>query len=103
MATHLVVQPEGLEFDVLDGESLIEAADRAGYSWPSVCGRQGVCSTCSVQVLSSDEPLAAPTPAEVETLQMLPKWSADDDSLRLACQIRPVANLVVRKFGVRPK
>ncbi len=102
MTIRLTVQPAGIEIDVEPGESLLEAAERAGYSWPSVCGRQGVCSTCSVLVLSANEALPAASSSERETLQMLPAFRDDDDSLRLGCQIRPSADLAVRKLGVRP-
>ncbi len=95
------IQPIGIEVDVAEGESLIEAAARQGYSWPSVCGGEGVCSTCAVDVVQVEEPLDGPTPAETETLRMLPRWHDGDDSLRLACQLRPTPGLVVRKIGVR--
>lgn len=101
MTIRLTVQPAGIEIPVDQGESLLEAADRAGYSWPSVCGRQGVCSTCSVVIVSTATTLAPASSAERETLQILPAWSQNDDTLRLACQIRPVADLTVRKLGVR--
>ncbi len=102
MTIRLTVQPAGIEIDVDAGESLLEAAERAGYSWPSVCGRQGVCSTCSVQILEANEPLPVASSAERETLQILPSYQDGDDALRLACQIRPTADLAVRKLGVRP-
>ena len=99
-AMWLEVRPLGARIAVAPGESLLEAAERAGYSWPSVCGREGVCSTCAVDVVSTDEPLPPASSAETETLQILPRWSPDSP-LRLACQIRPTADLVVRKIGVR--
>ena len=37
------VEPAGVDIPVDDGETLMAAAVRAGYRWPTVCGGQAQC------------------------------------------------------------
>jgi ferredoxin len=39
------LEPKGFEFDALEGEPLLRAAERAGIRMPSSC-RNGTCRTC---------------------------------------------------------
>jgi len=40
-------------FIVNEGETVLQAAERAGYSWPFSC-RGGACSNCAVKVVEGD-------------------------------------------------
>jgi ferredoxin len=49
-ATTLTVQPGGWQVDVRSGQSLLEAALRAGVRLPSSC-RNGTCRTCMCRLV----------------------------------------------------
>jgi ferredoxin, 2Fe-2S len=96
------VEPSGIEIDVADGETLMAAARRAGYRWPTVCGGLAQCGVCVVDV-EAGRP-APPEDLEAQRLATLPERQMRPDAeWRLACQLRVGgAGLVVRKRGVRP-
>ena len=96
------VEPAGVDIPVDDGETLMAAAVRAGYRWPTVCGGQAQCGVCVLTVVSPSD-LPAPSPLESGRLAVVPErvlWP--DAVLRLACQLRVEdEGLVVFKRGVR--
>lgn len=47
----VTVEPEGWQFEVVAGVSLVESARRAGIVLPTSC-RNGTCRTCRCQVIS---------------------------------------------------
>jgi ferredoxin, 2Fe-2S len=96
------VEPLGIEIDVMPGETLMRAAVRQGYVWPTVCQGAALCGTCSVVVKSSSEPLPAPGRKEQNGLLTAPT-PKDGGITRLACQLKPTGRLVVEKFGVEAK
>jgi 2Fe-2S ferredoxin len=94
------VEPSGILLDVLDGETVMGAAVRSGYRWPTVCGGQAECGVCALEVVGA---AALPEPTELEATRLaeLPERKLyPDRAYRLACQLRPVDGLVVRKRGV---
>jgi ferredoxin, 2Fe-2S len=95
------IEPGGIELDVHDGETIMAAASRAGYRWPTVCGGHAECGVCALEVLSADATLPAPEPLEADRLATLPERRLRPDvHYRLACQLRGVDGLVVHKRGV---
>jgi ferredoxin, 2Fe-2S len=95
------VEPSGVEVEVGEGQTLMRAAEQAGYRWPTVCHGQAVCTACHIVV---DEPAAfePPHPLEVAGLELLAGQSFyEGKHVRLACQVRPVKDTVVTKRGVR--
>jgi 2Fe-2S ferredoxin len=98
------VEPAGVDIPVDDGETLMAAAVRAGYRWPTVCGGQAQCGVCVLTVVSPSD-LPAPSPLESGRLAVVPErvlWP--DAVLRLACQLRVESDgLVVFKRGVRKR
>ena len=96
------VEPAGVDIPVDDGETLMAAAVRAGYRWPTVCGGQAQCGVCVLTVVSPSE-LPPPSPLEAGRLAVVPERILDPSAvLRLACQLRVEADgLVVFKRGVR--
>ena len=76
------------------GPTLLEISRAARVPHLSVCGGKARCSTCRVQVLEGQSELEAPSDAEMRLLQRI---GADPD-VRLACQIRPVGPLTVRRL-----
>lgn len=47
------INPNGIEFDVQDNETILEAAERNGVNFPYRC-RQGVCTSCVCKTVSGD-------------------------------------------------
>ena len=73
------------------GFSILEASRYAGIPHTSMCGGRGRCSTCRVRVNAGMEALPPPNVAEAHTLAAI---GASDD-IRLACQVRPLADVEV--------
>ena len=96
------VQPGGFVLSVCDGETVMAAAERLGYRWPTLCHGEATCSVCWAQVLSGEQNLDAPGEAEQATLELLSPQLRAGRQVRLACQARVRGDLTVRKPGVRP-
>lgn len=99
------MEPSGIEIEVRDGETLMAAAVRAGYRWPTVCGGLAECGACAVRIVG-DPPASLDPPSGLEAARLatLPDRKLHPDAeFRLACQLQPGGvDLVVRKKGVRP-
>jgi ferredoxin, 2Fe-2S len=99
------VEPAGVTISVRPGETLMKAAERLGYRWPTVCHGQALCTACSI-VLDDDncDAFEAPEPLEQSGLALLTGRSFyQGKPVRLACQARPIAETVVIKRGVRKR
>ena len=97
------VQPSGAMFDVEPDETVIAAAWRSGYTWPTVCQGQGTCRTCVLEVVSGADQLSEPDRFEREGLALVTAaLPGDPAGYRLACQVRVRGDVVVTKLGVRP-
>jgi ferredoxin, 2Fe-2S len=96
------VEPAGIDVAVDDGETLMAAAVRAGYRWPTVCGGQAECGVCVLEVVTPVD-LDPPAPLEAARLATVPERALRPDATwRLACQLRVgPPGLVVFKRGVR--
>lgn len=81
----------GTQVVVPPGGSVLSAFLQHGIAHASVCGGKGRCTTCRVRVVSGLEDLPAPGPLEVEALARI----GAPPEIRLACQLRPCANLTV--------
>ena len=97
------VEPAGIEFSVEAGQTVMAAATDAGLRWPTVCGGLGTCRTCFMSVEDdAGENLSPVEPWEQEGLDDIRMTaSGAGGEIRLACQARPLADVVVRKTGVR--
>lgn len=82
---------DGTSLYVSRGSSLLEASQKAGKYHESVCGGRGRCTTCRVRVTSSLSELPKPNKIELAVINRL----EFDQSLRLACQLRPEANIEI--------
>jgi 2Fe-2S ferredoxin len=96
------VQPLGVVFEVEAGETLMSAAQRAGYYWPTICKGNAQCNRCVVRVVQGTG-LEPYTPVELAGLRSV-RWrqGIEDREERLACQLRATGDAVVDKRGVRP-
>jgi ferredoxin len=95
------VLPSGVEIEVAAGETVMAAAQRAGYRWPTVCGGQGMCRTCTAEVRECPERCSAIGELEREGIEALKRPTTGDT--RLACQVEVTGpGVVLFKRGVRP-
>ena len=93
---------DGTSINVSKGSSLLEASHKAGRYHESVCGGRGRCTTCRVRVSSNLRELPKPNKIEQAVINRL----EFDQSLRLACQLRPVANIEINpliKLAIKDK
>ncbi|RUM27048.1 adenylate/guanylate cyclase domain-containing protein [Rhizobium vallis] len=88
--------PGGEVIRVPRGFSVLEASRLGGLPHYAVCGGKGQCSTCRVQILGDYENLPAPDKMEQTTLRRI---KAGPD-VRLACQLRPSADIAVAQLLV---
>jgi adenylate cyclase len=72
------------------GLSVLEASLRANVPHASVCGGRARCSTCRIRVIGDCSGL--PEPSQREAF-VLARVGTTDPSIRLACQLRPTADL----------
>ena len=84
--------PSGLSVKVHRASSVLEVAIRGGVELSHSCGGMGRCTTCRVFVESCAEPL----PERNELEQELADTRGFAVNERLACQLPPLKELVVR-------
>lgn len=97
------VDPAGIEFETLPGETVIEGANRAGYFWPEGCTRNGECTNCWMHVISGLGRVSAIGRYErANLIRQRGLRSVEDPRLRLACQVRIDGDVAVYKLGVQP-
>jgi len=97
----VLVVPLGITFELAPGESLMAAAERAGYIWPTICKGNAQCNRCVVRVVDGAG-LRPYSTVELAGLRAV-RWHdrAEDHVERLACQLRADGHAVVEKRGVR--
>src|SRR5262245_27380616 len=72
------------------GLSVLEASLRYNVPHASVCGGRARCSTCRIRIIGDHNEL--PEPSQREAF-VLGRVGTPDPSIRLACQLRPTADL----------
>jgi ferredoxin, 2Fe-2S len=93
----VTVEPDRIVLPVAPDETLIEAAWRLGYTWPTTCYGRAECTACHVEILAGAEHASAVQDDEAAALSIL---GTRGQSLRLACRLRFDGDAVVRKRGV---
>ena len=93
------VLPADAVVEVAAAESLMAAAQRQGWFWPTVCGGDCECGTCWVVVEEGSEHCSEMQAAERATLGKGMK--ANEPRARLACQVRVSGPVVVTRRSVR--
>lgn len=96
------VEPSGIEVDLDPDETLMAAALRAGWWWPTICKGNAQCNRCYVDVLEGVDAVEPMSVTEREGLRRV-RWHGgpDREGERLACQLRVSGSVMVRKVGVR--
>jgi adenylate cyclase len=72
------------------GLSVLEASLRYNVPHASVCGGRARCSTCRIRIIGDCSGLPEPSQREAFVLSRV---GTNDPSIRLACQLRPTADL----------
>jgi adenylate cyclase len=75
------------------GLSILETSLRFKVPHASVCGGKARCSTCRVRVVS--DRFALPPPSSRESHVLARVGASSNPSIRLACQLRPKADIAV--------
>ena len=89
MSYRLDFEPLGQRFLCPEGTILLDAARQAGVQLVALCGGQGTCGRCRVQV--REGAVSAPSQSEQDLLS--PRELAAD--YRLACQLRVTDDLLI--------
>jgi adenylate cyclase len=76
------------------GPTLLEISRGHGIPHASACGGRGRCSTCRVRIVGGAGQLGSPSTVEVTALRGL----ATGPDVRLACQLRPGADIAVERL-----
>ncbi|MCU0259818.1 MAG: (2Fe-2S)-binding protein [Ilumatobacteraceae bacterium] len=102
MTAPVRVEPLGVTFHLAPGETLMTAAQRAGYWWPTICKGSAQCNRCAVQVIDGAglEPRSAVELAGLRAVRWLS--GQEDERDRLACQLTASGPATVFKRGVKP-
>ena len=87
----LLTHPSAGRLPMLAGASILETLRDHGIPHAAVCGGRARCTTCRVQVGTGLEGLAPPGDLEARALARI----GATPGLRLACQVRPAADLAV--------
>jgi 2Fe-2S ferredoxin len=80
-----------LSVEVGAGQSVLDAARRAGLPMASACGGEGVCKACRVEVLAGAEHLS---PADARERRALERAGGAPDE-RLACRACVLGDVLV--------
>jgi ferredoxin-NADP reductase/ferredoxin len=83
---------EGREFELAEGESVLDCLDRNQAGVPSFC-RNGVCQSCLVRCEEGEVPAAA-------QVGLKPAWRAQ--GWMLSCMCRPVGDMQVARCDASP-
>jgi len=75
------------------GLSVLEASLRFNVPHACVCGGRARCSTCRIRIVSDRG--ALPRPSRREAFVLARVGAGADPAIRLACQLRPQANVAV--------
>jgi 2Fe-2S ferredoxin len=98
------ILPLDVEIEAGRDDTVMGAAQRSGYYWPTTCGGEGRCTTCACEVVEGAPALTQMGPAERKALVYERGEAVLRTATRLACQARvadPGGAITVRKPGVR--
>jgi ferredoxin len=99
MSHRVHVLPADLVFEAKPGQTVFEAARRAGVIWPTLCNGKALCGLCWCTVESGADRLSPMDEMERQRLEMTGRLS--DSRARLACQAKVIGNVVLSRRSVR--
>jgi adenylate cyclase len=88
----LLWHANGRSMPILQGATVLETLRANGIAHASVCGGRARCTTCRILVTKGLEHLPQPAGLEAKALARI----GAPPGMRLACQIRPTAEIAVR-------
>jgi ferredoxin, 2Fe-2S len=97
------VEPIGVTFRLAEGETLIQAAWREGYYWPTVCGGRAECTACHVLIEAGERNAVVADDYETATIAPVVERVKPAAPVRLACRLRVNGPVTVYKRAVRKK
>ena len=83
--------PQNVELEVLAGESVLDAARRAGLYVKSICNGVPACAECRVKILEGNRNLLPPSFKEKNLIGS----AYFVDGSRLSCQLKPLGDITV--------
>lgn len=83
--------PQNVEYEISQGESILDVAKRENVFIKSVCGGVPSCSECRVKVVSGQHNVLPPGPKE----KALIGSSYFIDQSRLSCQVKCMGDVTV--------
>jgi adenylate cyclase len=87
----MLTHPNGRRVPILPGATVLETLRENGIAHAAVCGGRARCTTCRIHVTKGFERLPAPSGLEAKALSRI----GATPGMRLACQIRPTADIAV--------
>lgn len=97
----VTIRPKNIVVEAPEGTTIMEAAQLAGYYWPTTCGGEGRCTTCACVIVSGMERLSPRGRSEERVLAEERGPSVLEQPVRLACQAQLHGDVEVEKPGVR--
>ena len=100
------VLPAGIDIEVLETETLFDAAWREGYDWPTVCLGQMLCTACHVVLkegIDNVRPIVEGQETSAVRRVARRLYQGDEAGIRLACQVRLTGDVVVEQPTFRGK
>ena len=97
------VEPIGVTFRLAEGETLIQAAWREGYYWPTVCGGRAECTACHVLIKAGEGNAVTADSCETAMIAPVAERMGPGAPVRLACRLRVSGPVTVYKRAVRKK
>ena len=97
----LTILPIGVTIEAQVGQTVMEAAQEAGYYWPTTCGGKGDCTTCAGLIEQGAKNLTPMGRWETISLSKGRGRAILKSSVRLCCQARVQGDVTVKKPGVR--
>ncbi len=94
----VTVLPLGLELEVGPDETVMAAARRDGYVWPTVCDASASCGTC-VSIIREGVENCGPVPDD-ERETLMRTMGVVDPARRLACRLTVTGPVTLTKRGV---
>lgn len=87
MSYHLTIEPLGETIEVQEGQTLLDAALRAGVWLPHACGH-GLCGTCKVDVVDGEVDHGSASPFALMDFER-------EEGKTLACTCTPLSDITI--------
>jgi adenylate cyclase len=83
---------EGQSAEFPAGKTLLSCSKEMGVRVSSVCGGDGACGTCRIEIVEGWDNVTPPTPDET--------YKELDPPYRLSCQAKLIADVVIKKAPI---